>query len=544
MAPPPGLGVRSTSTSKDDDDADASSNRSQRHLRALLDEIVNTERDYVESLDALIESFLVPMKAAEMLSADKIQAMFQNIEVLVGVNRQLLARIVAMPQPIEPEPLASCFLDIAPMLRMYADYCSVNAAAMDTLRKALQKKDSPFVAFHEEARHADARLRSLGLEDLLLKPVQRLCKYPLLFRELLKKMDDLEAADGGGGQMAAARERVAAALVALQDVATHVNERKRLFEEHRKIVRIQRSVDGLGNVVLVTAKRRLLHEGPMAMNDPASERYVFLFKDLIVIVKRKKIPTGKKKYDVGKLFFLDDFVTFNSVDDSTVLKSAIEVVDSNGRMPTVDTLLAPSAQQKLEWIEHMRSTAAAFTDGDTGLLSAAIDFAASSSRGGVGTGGALGGKQRRSRHKTKGGGNYASADAASISAAYAQPADFDINSLHQRLVEKQQRQSMIDESSSPSSSSTAATTPAPAPRSQLRRHARNRSSSMTTAADIAQQQLQSQLAENDAARERIASIERQCIELRERIERTRQAHGPPCDQFISSLRVEYQLRRQ
>lgn len=65
-------------------------------------------------------------------------------------------------------------------LKMYAIYCSNQGAAREMLDKCM-KKDKAFAEFIHHA-NLNQRNHRLTLRDYLIKPVQRICKYPLLLR--------------------------------------------------------------------------------------------------------------------------------------------------------------------------------------------------------------------------------------------------------------------------------------------------------------------------------------------------------------------------
>lgn len=61
---------------------------------------------------------------------------------------------------------------------MYQIYCGNQGEALALLAK-LKKRRKDWVSFCESVRQLP-EFRKLGLEDMLIKPMQRLCRYPLL----------------------------------------------------------------------------------------------------------------------------------------------------------------------------------------------------------------------------------------------------------------------------------------------------------------------------------------------------------------------------
>ena len=67
---------------------------------------------------------------------------------------------------------------------LYAIFC-VNQSRTMRLLELHKEQNSPFAQFVEEMI-SDQELSGLPLLSYVIKPVQRLCKYPLLLRELIK----------------------------------------------------------------------------------------------------------------------------------------------------------------------------------------------------------------------------------------------------------------------------------------------------------------------------------------------------------------------
>jgi hypothetical protein len=75
----------------------------------------------------------------------------------------------------------------------------------------------------------------MSLASFLIKPAQRITKYPLLIRELLKCTSETDPD----------HSNLVIALKELEELATIVNERKRQTENQQKILEIAERVTGI-----------------------------------------------------------------------------------------------------------------------------------------------------------------------------------------------------------------------------------------------------------------------------------------------------------
>ena len=99
--------------------------------------------------------------------------------MLVAVNKQLLE---ALRTPTASDPVASvsaAFSTMAPFFKAYGVYCANFVSALDHLDRLRQERPQ----LDEFVRRAEAA-GGETVGSMLIRPVQRLCKYPLLFREL------------------------------------------------------------------------------------------------------------------------------------------------------------------------------------------------------------------------------------------------------------------------------------------------------------------------------------------------------------------------
>ena len=82
--------------------------------------------------------------------------------------------------------IARAFLQVAPFFKLYTTYCQNYELGLKTLSSCRQSSQQ-LNKFLAEQVQLDA-CHGLTLESFLIKPIQRLMKYPLFFKDLLKKV--------------------------------------------------------------------------------------------------------------------------------------------------------------------------------------------------------------------------------------------------------------------------------------------------------------------------------------------------------------------
>ena len=211
----------------------------------MTNEILKTEADYCNDLKLIVRLYLEPLRANEKLLKRKYrERIFCNLDALAEINGALLAALHAerdrQGARSESPALGGAFLDFFIKFNIndaYGEYCKNQVLANDTLQRC--KGDPKFEQFSKwltakEVQHK-SELRMQDLESFLIMPVQRLCKYPLLLRELLKATD--EKSDDYGNLTAVIRK--------VEAVVTAVNESKREVDRDAKMASLREQVHGL-----------------------------------------------------------------------------------------------------------------------------------------------------------------------------------------------------------------------------------------------------------------------------------------------------------
>ena len=217
-----------------------------------LRELLQTEQTYVADLQKLVDLFLKPMRGLgpRTFPSKYEAAIFANVEELLAIHRELLLPLNE-PAGRTPSGASAAFERVSPRFIAYAQYASSYMDAAPRLQKLRERSGDHSIL--EAVLQDGERKAGQQLTSLLIKPVQRLCKYPLLFRELLKAVKE----DGDSW------EAVTAAARAVEAVAQKVNEEVRANEGKVALAQIADTLGSAGSG-LVTPSRTLMLtvEGP------------------------------------------------------------------------------------------------------------------------------------------------------------------------------------------------------------------------------------------------------------------------------------------
>ncbi|KAJ2947004.1 hypothetical protein O0L34_g16349 [Tuta absoluta] len=204
-------------------------------LRKVLLELVDTERAYVKHLNNLLENYLEPLKRETFLSNAEINALFGNIQEIVTFQRQFLQNL---EEALESEPnfhhfevsnqfknvlfaVGNAFLYYVNHFKLYSSFCASHSKAQKVLHpnEGNQALQEFLAARNPKQQHSST------LESYLIKPIQRILKYPLLLQQL-RNLTDVNSEE---------HLHLVEALKGMEKVAEHINEMQRIHEEYGAI---------------------------------------------------------------------------------------------------------------------------------------------------------------------------------------------------------------------------------------------------------------------------------------------------------------------
>jgi hypothetical protein len=249
----------------------------------VAEEIVTTERAYVQSLVDVVKGYKEPIlvyirSCGLPVAEDDVSALFGNIDDLLKLNSDLLEELEKCPY--NPTTIAEAFVTRASDFSVYSAYCTnyPRAVAILTLWQHTPQitENSPKVT--QFLKLCQKRLHhALPLGAFLIKPVQRILKYHLLFRELAKCCEKENNRPNSVVQLA---------LDSMSAIADHINTMKQRHEAAVYIQEIQSQLTGWEDDDLSSFGDLLLEES-FKVKGAKTERRVFLFRRLLLLVKKK-----------------------------------------------------------------------------------------------------------------------------------------------------------------------------------------------------------------------------------------------------------------
>ncbi|KAI2632135.1 hypothetical protein GGR54DRAFT_627602 [Hypoxylon sp. NC1633] len=252
----------------------------------IIQELVDTERKYVQDLENL-HDLKKTLEQKGVIPGDIIHQIFLNINSILDFQRRFLIRV---------ETTNSMVQDVqrwgAPFVT-YEDAFDIYQPFIANQRKAGQIANQVF----DKIQLADhpVSFDFNTLDSFLLKPMQRLVKYPLLLKSLLKKCENEDV-----------KADLTAGIEAAERVLTKANEavdRDLLDEALEDLIR---RVDDWKNHRVESFGRLLLHgvytviTGRTEQEKDVGRYEIYLFECILLCCKEVQPNKSKDKKDKNK----------------------------------------------------------------------------------------------------------------------------------------------------------------------------------------------------------------------------------------------------
>ncbi|ELU03898.1 hypothetical protein CAPTEDRAFT_228658 [Capitella teleta] len=248
----------------------------------VMRELIETERIYVSELKEMLEGYAWLMEEPSMqhLMPAKLKGrkreLFGNMEEIYDFHANIFLKELENCRNT-PALVGKCFAERSEEFKMYSYYCQ-NKPISEDLRREIGD-NNPFF------KECQARLdHKLPLGAYLLKPVQRITKYQLLLKEMLKYS---QSHDDGVPELQEAVESMLCVLKYVNDIMHQI-----------AITGYQGNLADLGHLLMQGSfsvwtehkkdKIRDLRFKPM-------QRHIFLYENKVLFCKKKEDAQNAEK---------------------------------------------------------------------------------------------------------------------------------------------------------------------------------------------------------------------------------------------------------
>ncbi|XP_040039289.2 guanine nucleotide exchange factor DBS isoform X1 [Gasterosteus aculeatus] len=308
--------------------------------RHIMTELIETERLYVEELQSIMEGYFAALDNSELIHLippsldNQRDVLFGNLpEIYEFHNRTFVRELENCAD--KPELVGTCFLKRKEELQVYEKYCQ-NKPRSEVLWR--QCGDSLF--FQECQKKLDHKL---SLDAYLLKPVQRITKYQLMLKEMLK-------CSKGEGTV-----ELEEALSTMLDIIKSVNDSMHQIA----ITGFEGNLSELGKLLMQGSFNVWTDhkKGHSKVKDLARfkpmQRHLFLYdKTMLFCKKREETTDGHEK---TPSYSFKHSLKMSSVGITENVKGDIKKFEVwyNGR-EEVYIIQAPSMDVKNMWVSEIR----------------------------------------------------------------------------------------------------------------------------------------------------------------------------------------------
>ncbi|KQS43046.1 triple functional domain protein isoform X2 [Drosophila erecta] len=289
--------------------------------QCVFAELMSTEEAYVQDLHEIVNGYMteinntnsdIPMP--EDLKGGKMKLVFNNIKDIYEWHRDFFLRALRNCQK-SPADLGPLIKRSATKFALYYTYCSNKPLSEYIVSAHYQYFD----CIRQKLGHR------LDLSNLIIKPVQRITKYELLIKEIIK------ATEGAG---------LYKEVPMLQEAYQQMKVVVKTVNDMMVVLRSLQDFDGE-----ITAQGSLLMQGPMNCVVDAAQKHrelqVFLFQQIIIFADIEKT---KNQY-ASPIFKYRSHIQLNHMQMKELGDCRFQIRSTDPKIPEM-TIICQAASQE------------------------------------------------------------------------------------------------------------------------------------------------------------------------------------------------------
>jgi len=316
--------------------------------RLVLAEIISTEESYLQQLGWLLNLYKRPLAGEEIvgMSLNKHNKIFPSVlDTLFTLNTKFLEDLrqcckefdeASVEGEENQSNIGKVFSDFTPFFKMYLQYVQLH----DQARTALEKVVGRNAKFVEYENKMMSQTNNLNLNNLLITPIQRLPRYELLLRELLKNTSESNKE----------YKDLKTCYTKVQGVNAVINVGLKDFEQRQKLIQIEKKFTK--KLMLTSPSRKFKKQGEIfkitSRKKKADTLYTFfLFNDLVLYAK----PKGEKQFVLHQELPINSHFEIHDLPD-TDKQNRFQIISTKKSI----TCYCKTLGDKQSWLESIRES--------------------------------------------------------------------------------------------------------------------------------------------------------------------------------------------
>jgi len=240
-----------------------SSNASHADKRHQIEsELIETERSYVNTLRALMNEFVIPIFAQNMIPIRYKEQITSNVPQLIAFHQTLLDKLSTHRR------IPAMFIDTSDhFIELYTRYIGDYGRTLDIFSQHRSNKIL-------QAHLSSMRKKKKPLTNILVAPIQRIPRYILLLSELKKHAQTSSKAE------------IDCALQQITKVCNEIDEKQREIENKSQCLKLSQTLKNL-RFDIVKSERKYIDRFIFKRKSDNRQRQFFMFSDVAIIANIK-----------------------------------------------------------------------------------------------------------------------------------------------------------------------------------------------------------------------------------------------------------------
>ncbi|KAJ3063574.1 hypothetical protein HDU98_000604 [Podochytrium sp. JEL0797] len=316
----------------------------------LIKELVETERAYIFSLEEL-QRYQNELAQTKVFSKDMMYGLFSNLNELLDFQRRFMVGMEStLNLGLVEQRIGQLFIHNEDAFEVYFPFCGNYQVAQNAA-----------LAQAEDLKHLGHIIQPNQIQSYLIKPLQRLMRYPLLLRELIKLTDP---------ETYPYMEELREGLESIKRVTDKLNEVQRQDENDRtKLDLAERMEDWKGLQIRDFGDLLLVERFPFMSDSQEREYYMFLFEKILLCCKKDlktRARSSRKRSDAGTdtycyslrgNIYINSIVSVQDSSDPSIGAFSICVYwkEASGQDAVCFSLKCRTEEQVLLWTRRLES---------------------------------------------------------------------------------------------------------------------------------------------------------------------------------------------